>query len=110
MAERRYKVESLAGLQRVVTVRIGFPVRSDAGLFECQAEIGDDSTRIVRPMKGIDAFEAIFVALMMIGVELTLFSSIESDRFSWLDGHQLGLQFPSMPDYSLNAIHEKPKD
>jgi hypothetical protein len=52
----------------------------------------------------------VFAALMMIGFELTSFSSIESDQFSWLDGHQLGLQFPSMPDYSLNAIHEKPKD
>jgi hypothetical protein len=60
----------------------------------------------VRPMRGNDAFEAIILAIFNIGVELALFSDISADRFTWLLGKQTGLKFPTMPDYTLKAIHD----
>lgn len=104
MAERRYSVEGLVS-RTDLTIRIGFPTRKADGGFECQAEIGDGRTRVVRPMIGCDAFEALLLALKNIGIELTLFSDVTSDRFTWLGGQQTGLRFPTMPDYSLDALH-----
>jgi hypothetical protein len=69
MAERRYTVES-RNAKKNVMIKIGFPAKRGDDYFECQAEISDEVNRIVRPMRGRDAFEAIFVAISMIGVEL----------------------------------------
>ena len=109
MAERIYDVESLNS-KKTLAIRIGFPVmKSDAhgNYFECQAEIGDGVDRTVRPMRGPDAFEAIFVAIKMIGVELTLFTDLGADRFTWMDGSEFGLRFPT--DLSLDAMDGDPE-
>jgi hypothetical protein len=95
-----------------VVIRIGFPVKkTDAhgDYFECQSEIGDGVERTVRPMRGSDAFEAIFVAITMIGVELMIFTDFSADRFTWMNGSESGLCFPTPPDFSLDAMHGDPE-
>ena len=99
------------GSRKTLVIRIGFPLKkTDAhgDYIECQAEIGDGVSRIVRPMRGTDAFEAIFVAIKMIGVDLTHFRDVSGDRFTWMNGSEFGLRFPTEPDYSLDALHDEP--
>ena len=104
MAERRYAVES-RGAKKNVMIKIGFPAKRGNDYFECQAEIGDEVNRIVRPMRGRDAFEAIFLAISMIEVELNLLTDVSQDKVSWLNGQEIGLQVPTAPDHSLNALY-----
>ena len=92
LAEQRYSVEG-ADSGRTLVIKIAFPLKRGDGDFGCRAEIGDGIQRIVGPMRGCDAFEAMFVALKMIGVELALFTDLASDRFSWRGGQEIGLRF-----------------
>ena len=103
LAERTYLVNE-GDDEESFAVKIAFPVATPEGDFVCRAEIG--SYRIVRPMRGRDAFEAVFVALKMIGVELTLFADVSNDRITWEHGQETGLRFPTEPDFSLDCIHQ----
>jgi len=105
MARRTYRVESSKGVKDLKIV-VAFPREAAAGGYECRAEIGDDEACVVRPMRGVDAFEALMLALVNIGAELSLFTDPSSDRFTWLNGQQEGLNFPTLPDYSLNPVME----
>jgi hypothetical protein len=104
LASREYVVHGAEGSKRL-RIAIGVPKKSPSGRYECQSEIGDDESRVVRPMSGVDAMEAIMLALMNIGTEMILFTK-PTDRITWLDGQERGLSFPTLPEFTLRAIHQ----
>jgi uncharacterized protein (DUF58 family) len=105
MAQRTYRVEGPRGT-RALRLALAFPTLAADGSYECRAEIADEDERIVRPMRGRDALEALMLALINISAELHLFTDLAIDRFTWLDGKETGLRFPSLPDYSLRCVME----
>jgi len=102
LAERSYLVSD-GETENRITVKIAFPVLAPEGDFVCSAEIGDDSNRIVRPMRGQDVFGALFNAVMIIAIEFPLFADVVRDRFTWNNGRENGLCFPTAPHYSLDC-------
>src|SRR4051812_20036624 len=99
LASRLYHVEGDGGA-RELRVAIAVPVRLANGRYECRAEIGDGRQRVVRPLNGADAVEALLLAVINIGTELHLFVNAEHDHFTWRDGNEAGLRFPTLPDFS----------
>jgi hypothetical protein len=91
---------------RTLKLAIAFPRTVADGGYECRAEITDGDCRIVRPMRGVDAMEALLLAIANIGVELHLLTDSAEDRFTWLDGKESGVRFPSLPDFSLRCVME----
>lgn len=105
MASREYTVESSQPPRKVV-IRIGFPkqMRPD-GWCECVAEIDDGVSINVKTMNGVDAFEALFVAIMLIGTELTFIQENLQRNLTWMNGERHHLAFPTNPEFRLSAIH-----
>jgi hypothetical protein len=86
MAEREYTFDGSKPPKKV-TVRIGFrKKRLIDDRYECCAEVDLGDETIVRPMNGVDAFEALQLAIINIGILLWLYSGRGEDRLSWLDG------------------------
>lgn len=102
MAAREYIV---AGHQpRSILVRIGFPKRrATDGRYECVAEIDEGHLVSSKPMNGVDAVEALELAILMIGTELQCIQEHAEGPLTWLDGKRRDLGFPTYPDYSLMA-------
>ncbi len=105
LAEWTYEIKG-SKTKRTITIRIGFPTALENGYFECKSEIADGRVRIMRPRCGVDAFEAVLLALYNIGIELTILTGVKTDHFTWLDGKQAGLRFPTMPNFTLKSIHD----
>jgi hypothetical protein len=105
MASREYTVEGSQPLRKV-TVRIGFPKqRPNDGRYECLAEIDDGESVDVKPMNGIDAFEALFVAIMLMGTELVFTQEYLKRTLIWMGKDRRDLAFPIYPEYSLSAVY-----
>jgi hypothetical protein len=99
MATREYFGKG-ASSNRKIIVRIGFPrQRSDDERFECVAEIDDGEEVSSKAMNGADAFEALQLALALIGVELKYLTDYHGGDFVWLQGQRNDLGFPSYPDW-----------
>jgi hypothetical protein len=103
LASRVYRVEGDNG-GRDLRIAIAVPVRLPNGRYECRAEIGDEHRRVVRPLNGADALEALLLAVINIGSELHLFTNVGADQFTWLAGNEVGLGFPTLPDFSLRSV------
>lgn len=70
LAERVYFIEGTHPAQRV-TVRMGRPKkRRNDGRYECPVEISGWGRTTLRPVNGCDIFEALQLALILIGTEL----------------------------------------
>jgi hypothetical protein len=72
IAERRYALIDASGGSREVVVRLGAPQQSDHGDFSCAYEIVGFGRARMSSAFGIDAFQAIQLALRNIGAELHL--------------------------------------
>jgi hypothetical protein len=104
LAEREYIVEGSAPLQKVV-VRIGTPKRRPSdGRYECIMEVDEGTAVSVKPMNGVDAFESLFLAIMVIGIELSSIHRSKHHRLIWMNGWSQNLRFPAPPDFSLSAV------
>ena len=104
MASREYAVDGSQPPRRVM-VRIGFPKQRFDGRYECVAEIDDGESVNVKPMNGVDAFEALFVAIMLIGTELAFTSEMLGRPLTWMEKGRRDLAFPVHPDFSLSGIY-----
>lgn len=56
-------------------------------------------------MSGVDAIEALLLALINIGTELHAMTD-GCDKLTWLAGREAGLRFPTFPEFSLRAVFE----
>lgn len=102
IAERTY---SAAEQDFTVTVRIGRPRRvAGSALFHCITELREPGRIWTWPLVGIDAFEAIQLALVMLGTNLKHLEARLGCRLVWNGpaGESLGL--PTYPDFSLKCV------
>jgi hypothetical protein len=103
MAEREYVFEGSDPTAKI-TARIAFPRQLSDGRYECLTEIDSGENTEAKPINGVDAFEAIQLALSYIGVNLWSFSGRGEDVLAWLEGKRRDLAFPTPPDLSMEPI------
>jgi hypothetical protein len=104
MAFREYVVEGSTP-PRKIAVRLGFPrQRSTDGRYECVTEIDDGESVNVKPINGVDSFEALLAAIMVLGAELGSIQENSQGKLTWLNNTKRDLAFPTYPDYSLHVI------
>jgi hypothetical protein len=103
MAEREYVFEG-SDPPAKMTVRVAFPQRRSDDRYECLTEIDSGENTEAKPINGVDAFEAIQLALIYIGVNLWSFRGRGEDVLTWLEGKRRDLAFPTLPDLSMEPI------
>jgi hypothetical protein len=104
IVSRQYVIEGSDPIE-VVTVKIGKPVlRASDGMYECATEIRENGQTWVRRLNGVDALEALQLALILVGTDLNYLSQQPSVRLSWLEGRRRDLALPTPPDFSLETI------
>jgi hypothetical protein len=104
IAARRYRITGTSPPE-FVTIRIGLPKpRASDGRYECGAEIREGGRVWVRLLNGIDAFEALQLALMLIGTDLNHINQQLNGLLSWRDGKTSSLAFPTPPEFSLQSV------
>lgn len=92
LAEREYHLEN-HNKSRKILIQIGFPIRrTEDNRYECVAVFQEDHICFRRPMNGVDALEAIQLALEIISVDLRFIVEETGSRLSWAEGtrHDLG--------------------
>jgi hypothetical protein len=92
LAEREYHLESPDGPRKIL-VQVGFPKRcADNGRYECVAVLLAGEISFRRPMNGVDAVEALQLALKILSVELSFIAEQLEGRLSWAEGtrHETG--------------------
>lgn len=109
IATRNYVIEGTEPLQRI-TVSIARPRQIRAGEdFICPTEmVGWGATR-VRQIRGKDAFEALQLAFIIIGVELKYLDEQSNGGLRSTDGTRADIGFPVYPDYSLSHLMREDK-
>ena len=104
LAIRTYRF-NYEGSEYPLTVRIWRPrkVRGEPR-YECAVEIAGWGKTRVRAFNGVDAFEALQLALIVIGTDVKHISEQVSGPLTWSEGARQDLAFPVYPDYSLIPI------
>jgi hypothetical protein len=74
-----------------VTVRLGPPMPSAHGDYECSYELVGPDVKVTRLAAGLDAIHAIQLALVAIGGHVSAIEGRWGDRLEWQDG---GSGFP----------------
>lgn len=98
LAERKYLLAS-GGRSEETVVQMSAPrQRAEDGRWICRAAVIEESGASVKPMNGVDAFEAIQLVLELIGVELRFIAETKQGILTWLDGRQTGVCTPSFCD------------
>lgn len=83
LAERIYSLDR-GGVPKIIRIQIGFPrFRSTDKRYECLAVPQGDESVVRRPMNGIDAIEAIQLALEILRVDLHHILSCSEGDVSW---------------------------
>jgi hypothetical protein len=103
LAVREYFFEGAEPVEKVI-VRIGFPKERSDGRYDCGAEIDQGDLVTTKYMNGVDAFEALQLALILIGTELQCIRDHRDKSFSWHEGKRHDLGFPTYPDLSMTPI------
>ncbi len=86
LAERVYSLDR-GSVPKVIRIQIGFPrFRSADNRYECLAVLQEDEIVFRRPMDGIDAIEAIQLALEILRVDLLHILSRSKGDLSWAEG------------------------
>jgi hypothetical protein len=86
LAEREYHLENHNGSRKVL-IQIGFPTRrTEDNRYECVAVFQEDDICFRRPMNGVDALEALQLALEIISVDLKFIVEETESRLSWAEG------------------------
>jgi hypothetical protein len=103
LASREYRLHD-SFPERKVIVRIGLPKpRLQDAQYECPVEIDDGVQIKVRPMIGADAFEALQMALVLVGTDLKSMAE-QMGELVWGNGQRRDIGFPVEPDYSLKSV------
>lgn len=98
LAERRYRLEC-QGRTTEILVQVAIPrMRQEDGRWICRAVVVEGESVSSKPMNGADAFEALQLALNVVGVELWSIVDESKGTISWLDGQMTGLGMPSFDD------------
>jgi hypothetical protein len=101
LASREYLVPGSEPPRRIV-IRISRPRQhEDDNRYECIAEIEDDNVTRARAMNGADAFEALLLGLLSLGIDLGSMSNDTPKGLAWLGGSQRYLGIPAEPDFSM---------
>jgi hypothetical protein len=102
IASREYIIPETG---EVVIVRLGKPrKRPYDTFFECAAELRQRERTWIRYMAGPDAFEALQLALMIIGTDLKHIHEQSGGQLVWLNATRTDVAFPTYPDYSLRDL------
>jgi hypothetical protein len=108
IACRRYVVIG-SDPAEVITVKIGKPrLRKSHGRYECGAEISESGRRWVRYVNGADADEALQLALVLIGTDMSHISGQLKGALSWLEGTRHDLAVPLPPTFALYPVMGSP--
>ena len=108
MATREYIIRGEPELRKI-TVRIGFPTkRENDDRYECIVDISEGGHTNVKPMNGVDAFEALQLALIMIGTIICSIRDNSDGSLTWFDGRRSDIGFPTFPDFSMRPIMDPP--
>jgi len=104
MATRAYLIEGTDPVQRI-TVRLGWPrkVRKQK-CFVCPVEMVGWGETTLRPVSGCDVFEALQLALILIGTDLKYLDDHSGGALRWVDKQRDHIGFPVYPEYSLRPI------
>lgn len=101
LAERTYVYSENDRIVNL-TIRLSEPMLAAAdGRFECAVSIADGRDNIERRLNGEDQFEALFVAIVFIGIELGLRLRMPIEQVHWHGGKCSGISFPIGPEFSL---------
>jgi hypothetical protein len=90
IATREYVVEG-ADPPETVRVRLAMPRPTSDGRFECGAEVANRGEVWVWPMNGVDALQAMILAISMIETDLQLIARHRSGRLLWSGSNDDGL-------------------
>ena len=94
LAAREYTLQSQIDCSPRIVVRIGYPTKGDDGYYICVAEIIHGNVVSTKPMSGVDAFEALQLALSIIEIELEDIRNQSQGQLSWNGGERFDLGFP----------------
>lgn len=72
-------------------VRLAIPKRMPDGRYECLAEISHEGSLWAWPMNGVDALQALLLALAMVELDLDRIAGGDQEAVRWLDGRERGL-------------------
>lgn len=88
-----------------VRVRIGRPRRIvGTAMYSCIAELREPGRVWSRALVGADAFEALQVALVTLGVDLQHISELLGRRLVWPGSVGEALGLPTYPDFSIMSL------
>src|SRR5262249_47538072 len=95
IAVRTFEFIATSGSRRPVTLEIGAPYAFEDGTgYQCPVRViglGDDA---VRPIGGVDAIQALMLALRFLGTTLPAFAEQAGGRLVWDKDEDLGLLAP----------------
>ena len=92
IASRSLKLKTTAQVVDI-GIRLFAPVQASDGSWLCRYEIDWPEGMLVMEVAGIDAMQAIVVALQMIGSEIYTSNYHKAGQLSW-DSHTRGYGFP----------------
>jgi hypothetical protein len=105
IAERTY---STADQDFTVTVRIGRPRRvAGSTTYHCIAELREPGRIWTWPLVGLDSFEAIQLALVMLGTNLQHIQELLDGRLVCDRSACETLGFPTYPHFSLKSAIQR---
>lgn len=108
IATREY---TLVGGDERVIINLGCPYRSPTtGMYHCVAEVRECGRTWVRSLVGKDAFEAVQLALIVLGTDINHIQQQLNGQLIWTKDQTGGLGIPTFPDFSLRPIIEPSGD
>jgi len=94
---------------QTVRVSIGMPRPDDiSNNYFCPIEIVGPITNSRTLVGGVDAVQALWLALEMAGMQLLITEERKAGKLTWLDHLDLGFPLPSRLEYLREKIPETP--
>lgn len=95
IAERRFSLTTRDGQQTVVTVKLGKPVEFDDGTgYYAPFQLTGIGSEKIKYAAGVDAVQALQLAMKMIGANLNALRDPDSVELEWEAGDKGDLGFP----------------
>ncbi len=95
IAQRKFNFHCQDGSLRDVTALLGVPVRlPDSTDYSCPHQIRGAGSERIRCSRGIDAFQAIQMAFLMLGADLDALNKELAGRLRWEGDEKEDLGFP----------------
>lgn len=95
IAERTLDLEKKDGSRKKIRVRLGKPERSEKGDWICPYEITGFKKPIGLSVWGVDAMQALLLAIKGLSADLDINAQREEGKLTWLEEEGGGFSIPA---------------